>query len=173
MHQRSPATRNREGSVFFGYRKTFSALCPNYPPLPCWNRHNPGQGSAAGSGLESAANPTGITARIGGSSPPDSGTGSAPGKTAMPRQRSARLGNPNPRLQKKTSDPGLPHLPQQPEPPCTSRSRIAGPWPHQKRQQQVLCSVVRIDGYLLRLVGHNRAVRGRFPSFRSTVSLDR
>lgn len=68
---------------------------------PGRNRHTVRSRSAAGSGSESAANQTWTTARIGGSSPPDSGTRSAPTNGKAAPQNGAA----NDRQLKKNSPP--------------------------------------------------------------------
>jgi hypothetical protein len=56
---------------------------------------------------------------------------------------------------------------------CTSCSWITGAPGRTERQQQVLCSLVRIDGCCFGFLATMEIVRCRFRSLRSTVSLDR
>jgi hypothetical protein len=121
-------------SVFFGRRS--SASPPRYPtgthrtdPLTIPDRQTPSLGSAAVVRPECAANPTGITAWIGGSSPPglrnrigtrqDSYAGPQIGVAWKPKPAAT---------EKLSSGPATP-IPET-EASCTLGSRIAGHWPH-------------------------------------------
>ena len=113
-----------------------------YDKLPSWhNRAGIATLTGRESGLESAANRTSITARIGGSSPPGIGTGSVPadGKAA-PHTGAAR---PKPTAKRKTL-----RTPRQPERlPDLSPAPGSLALATQKRCQLILRSVVRIRGY--------------------------
>lgn len=63
---------------------------PEPHPSPCWIHYTSQSGISGRIGIRSAANQTWTTARIGGSSPPESGTGSSPA-TGKAHHRAGRL----------------------------------------------------------------------------------
>jgi hypothetical protein len=120
----SPRCRRQRAFHFHRYRTVTPLPRPEPHPSPCRNRHTPGQESAADSGGDRAAKPTPIRTRIGGSSPPDSGTDRHPadGKAA-PHPGAANTSTA--RLKEKT--PRTPGNPSAYPDPHTLPDR--SPWP--------------------------------------------